>query len=502
MAESARLSIFISYSTEDEVFATKIGEELRRAFNPAVLKIALAAEFSLGTAWREQIEDDLDSADVLIIIATGQQKLSHSFTGFEVGYFKNSRKNKKKMQHFNFDRLILPIPIFTKTPDPVADIQSLQIDGPLNPLTIDPSVLKDLDRFIQKIDFKAKKNPLIKLFTRIQSIIKSAIDFSAEELEAFDSEIVECSRRLHTTVFNELKNRVSTDTFPERKIVLRIPGNERRTSGDPLSNATIEFFGRSFEVFGFGTPPSEQLSWPAFLSTIEVQKVAMGWNDAILTLVTEARGGQFDDNRQSITSIDQNHGYRMFVGRRIQYLSGLDEIHIYIVEIKARKSGDPTTSMLLKAISVGLRYRFMFLEDASEFSPRQFHVTLVDDFRARVTRLVQELDFLLWESQSAGLGEPENILKIYGQTLAPGEVDAQSDAWEEVKSKLYAVAQEVIAADTKDAMVSKKAKFISVLEEFCAKTVVMNREFTAKVIAALQDIVSNPPRQVSLRRVV
>jgi hypothetical protein len=120
----------------------------------------------------------------------------------------------------------------------------------------------------------------------------------------------------------------------------------------------------------------------------------------------------------------------------------------------------------------------------------------------RVTRLVQELDFLLWESQSAGLGEPENILKIYGLTLAPGEVDSQSDAWEEVKSKLYAAAQEVIATDTKDAMVSKKGKFISVLEEFCAKTVVMNREFTTRVAAALQDIVSNPPRQVSLRRVV
>ena len=84
-----------------------------------------------------------------------------------------------------------------------------------------------------------KKNPLIKIFTRIQSIIKSAIDFSAEELEAFDSEIVECSRRLHTTVFNELKNRVSTDTFPERKIVLRIPSNERRTSGDPLSKPPL-----------------------------------------------------------------------------------------------------------------------------------------------------------------------------------------------------------------------------------------------------------------------
>ena len=54
-----------------------------------------------------------------------------------------------------------------------------------------------------------------------------------------------------------------------------------------------------------------------------------------------------------------------------------------------------------------------------------------------------------------------------------------------VKSNLYAVAQEVVVADSKDAMVSKKAKFIGVLEEFCAETIVMNREFTSKVLTLL-----------------
>jgi hypothetical protein len=89
------------------------------------------------------------------------------------------------------------------------------------------------------------------------------------------------------------------------------------------------------------------------------------------------------------------------------------------------------------------------------------------------------------ESQSAGLGEPENILKIHGLAIAPGEIDAQAETWDVVKSNLYAVAQEVVVADSKDAMVSKKAKFIGVLEEFCAETIVMNREFTSKVLTLL-----------------
>ena len=93
-------------------------------------------------------------------------------------------------------------------------------------------------------------------------------------------------------------------------------------------------------------------------------------------------------------------------------------------------------------------------------------------------------------------------MKIYDLAIGPGEIDAQAETCDGVKSKLYAVAQEVVAANSKDAMVSKKAKFISVLEEFCAETIVMNREFTSKVLIALQNIVCNPPRQVTLRRVV
>ena len=60
--------------------------------------------------------------------------------------------------------------------------------------------------------------------------------------------------------------------------------------------------------------------------------------------------------------------------------------------------------------------------------------------------------------------------------------------------RMYTVAQEVVASDSKDAMVSKKTKFIDVLEEFCAETIVMNREFTSKVLIAHQNIVCNPPR--------
>ncbi len=82
MAED-RLHVFVSYSSEDRGLATAISDELRRAFNPTVLKLTIDVEFSLGANWRNRLKADLDDTDILLVVATGKQKVSHSFTGFE-----------------------------------------------------------------------------------------------------------------------------------------------------------------------------------------------------------------------------------------------------------------------------------------------------------------------------------------------------------------------------------------------------------------------------------
>src|SRR3954471_7171132 len=117
---SERLHVFLSYSTEDRDLATAIGEELRRAFSPAILKLTIDIEFSFGANWRERLEADLSETDILLIVATGRQKASHSFTGFEVGFFTGSTKHQPKMKGFpNQDRIIIPMAIFTRTPEAV-----------------------------------------------------------------------------------------------------------------------------------------------------------------------------------------------------------------------------------------------------------------------------------------------------------------------------------------------------------------------------------------------
>jgi hypothetical protein len=173
-----RLHIFISYSSEDRILATAIGEELRRTFNPAVLKLTIDVEFSLGANWRDRLKSDLDETDILLIVATGKPKASHSFTGFEVGYFDASIRHSPKMANFpTQDRMMIPIAVFTKTPDTVSDIEALQINVPFDPMLVDPMTLKNA---VQPADASDKKNAISKLFRCIQGIINESVQLTDE----------------------------------------------------------------------------------------------------------------------------------------------------------------------------------------------------------------------------------------------------------------------------------------------------------------------------------
>ena len=221
MAEE-RLHVFISYSTEDRDLATAIGDELRRAFNPAVLKLTIDVEFSLGANWRDKLKSDLDDTDILLVVATGKQKVSHSFTGFEVGYFDSSITHTPKMANFpTQDRIMIPIAVFTKTPETMSDIQALQINASFDPVVVDPAALKNAAKPAGAVNISVRKSPIFKLFKRIQGIINQSFHLNDEELDAFDRQLQESASRLIDIIHLELQKRVYLENFPERKIVVR-----------------------------------------------------------------------------------------------------------------------------------------------------------------------------------------------------------------------------------------------------------------------------------------
>src|ERR1700730_8527206 len=183
--ELPKLHVFISYASEDAVLAQAINAELKTAFSQAIIKTTLDSELKLGVDWRSRLEEALADADVLLIVATGRQKFSHSYTGFEVGFFGASKRIREQMRHFTSERLIIPIGILEKIPEALSDIESLNLTGALTPFLVDYDTLKNKQRLLENIESDTARNPLLKLFMRLKEVVQTRYPFDDDLTQDF-----------------------------------------------------------------------------------------------------------------------------------------------------------------------------------------------------------------------------------------------------------------------------------------------------------------------------
>jgi hypothetical protein len=417
--------------------AQAIDAGLRNAFPPGTFKIALASNLKIGSQWRTELEAALREADILLIIATGRSKPSHSYTGYEVGFFTASMDTNKYMKHFpSQERLIIPIGVLTKIPEALADIQGLNLTNELTPFLLEDETLKNKEQFLTSIATQPTKNPFSSLFKRLQSVVESRRRYDESVLDEVRARIAESATDLYKIFFEDFQNRVFTQRFPERKIIVRYPDAPIERLGDLPPETTLEFIGGTFEIFNINPPPDKPISWQKFINQMPLDDTSKEWTDIIKSLVISAKQGDLDENRRLLASSDRRRFFRLFISRSIIYYSKRTEVHIDVVEVKQRDYGTPKTTMLLKAIQVGLIYRTLFLEGASsEFSPQTIRVTMPEDLPNAVRKLLQELDYVLWLSTDAGLRKPQNINLIFPD-WPRGELEKRLKQWEKLKFDL------------------------------------------------------------------
>jgi hypothetical protein len=187
----------------------------------------------------------------------------------------------------------------------------------------------------------------------------------------------------------------------------------------------------------------------------------------------------------------------LFVSRIVTYVSTKTEIHIYIVQMIVRHYGNALTTRLLSAISIGLQFRFLFLEDDSKFRPTKFEFPLsmevskeLDAWKANVTELLGQMDLILREAQDQHLMDTELLARIWG----PGggqNVQDMMGVWDAARARLYSTAQLVLISSESE-FPARKVPFKDALKDLCAKTEVMNREYTLRALKAVAEEVGGP----------
>jgi hypothetical protein len=483
-----RVMIFISYASEDTELASSVGEELLQMFSLAPVDVFRDVGILGGDDYRTAIDNALDNTDILLVLLTDRLKPTYSYPGYEVGFFKKSIKDRPKI-FGDLDRVIIPVCIGSDNPDTMHYIQSIKI--PSDQIVKIPDATGTEENVADRA-VTNEQDPVSILLKRISDVVMSVVGMSIpkQNLDAFFRDKVPTSAaRLYRTISAYLQRRVSSETFPERKIIIRTDAPpEIRPDGADLSNATVELLGNSFQVFGFPDEKHREFAWTDFKKKMP-SELGSTWTEGIRSLITSVLLGDAD-NYHVVSSTKGDKAFRLFVSRIITYVSKKTEIHIYIVQMIVRHYGDPLTTRLLSAISIGLRYRFLLLEPESKFNSDKLAYPLtmnpsaeLDALKSITRELLSEMELVLRDANEANLLDPSLLELIWGAGSGD-QVRRMMGDWETARSRLYLAAQNVLGASGADST-ERKRLFLDALCGLKSETERMNREYTLRALHAL-----------------
>jgi hypothetical protein len=479
------LRIFLSYASEDKKLAQAIADRLTAAFKFSV-ELKYMSLFKSGSDFKSVIDYSLDAADILIVVATGKEKLSHTFTGYEIGYYRRSVVSRPYIdEQKKIPRMILPIAILADIPATVSEIQGLEI--------------KPNDRFFFEIDRDGiitgeKNDPIFELFLRIDDVLDklNPADRSQKQQDAIKEEY----RTQAQSFYGDLKVLLGTLPFhtdlPQSRLIVQIPPNVGVTEDEISGKIQFQCSGPTGGIFQAnvdeGDPRSEWLTWPSFQNFIGKEDTSLIWGDALLALINSTLKDESADTDQLVLSFDEKKLFRLFVAKSVMFFDRRRELTIYIIEVfRVADVGDPFTTYLAKGLDVALRYRSLFLESASPYGIAAMRFCNANDFKAKVHKMLKEIRYVLFESKDGDLDNNAFIMELYGgDEKAIEKVVGLMGIWNDQSAKLDRAARTIIAKN----VISDEDRnsFLPIVEEFVKSTAVINKSYTTRLVSSLEKL--------------
>jgi hypothetical protein len=175
---------------------------------------------------------------------------------------------------------------------------------------------------------------------------------------------------------------------------------------------------------------------------LQGRRFGASWRDAIVSVITSSLPNKVDiDNSQIIVSTDEKHVYRLILTTSTTYYNGKREFNIYLVEaLRPYDYGNKETTLLLKGLEIVCRFRFMFLEEMSQFSGHNVLAMNLERLPELAHNLLRELNFLRRDAQEVGLDQPNEWRAFVSWEV----IQRMSGNWEPLEKTIRATAGKIV----------------------------------------------------------
>jgi hypothetical protein len=392
----AKLEIFISYASEDVQLALALNKELSEYLDSDFTHVWIDIQgIRAGFELNDQIKLQLDKTDILIVVYTGQQKDSHGFTGLEIGYFMHVQSGPSGP----VQRRIVSL-YHRNPPGPTSGIRGV-------PFGIDdPHLAMTEEEYTASLTASITNQHPTSLF--LQDLENDVDSFRAlvglPPVAKQPAVRLQRVQQLMLAMFKIFKTRKDTEVNPQKKIVISVSDELSSQSNElPESSSLVPEGAGVMSIFGL---PDEKISWKDFLNR-SPDKYKLFWRDTIEFVILSSMDRLDADNSQIIIAEKDQTIYRVILSKRIKYYNGIQEFHLFFVEILRRNDfGDEHSTNLLKALGLCCRFRFLFFEKKSEFSSYNFSVQSDANAREKARHLLKELNLIRRDSMEANLDDP------------------------------------------------------------------------------------------------
>ena len=413
-SESKSLKLFLSYAAEDQTISDVLANCLSAAFGDRI-ELARMSTFEMGAAWRQDINQYLNRADVLIAIASGRLKPGHSFTGYEIGAFDCSRgKSAAMLTYPNCSRIAIPFAVLCGVPAALSEYEGVDIDPEVFDRTDDVTGSEENDKAGARAD-QVPTNYSQKIFKFLWNI-EELLDKAEGRTPRFETQkarsqvLQDQAHQLFRALKASLLTREKRIDRPQSKLIIRVKSGSETVR---ITDAEISIEGPCRSAFGIETSPGETICWEKFAPRA-ADDIKATWKATLERLMSLASKGEFVDDR--LTSFDRDKTLRVFISKVVRFFDDKREFHMYVVDLTRRSDfGDRETTLLQNALRVGLTYRSMFLEKTSQFRPQLVRNVRPADLPGVVRKLSQELEYLLQFARDSELDDVSNIVAILGE---------------------------------------------------------------------------------------
>lgn len=430
------LRIFISYASEDVVIATALSKCLRDALGDAFAEISIDRWFlQAGAEFKRQIEATLEKTDVFISLYTG---LNKQWPAWEVGFFERVMRDPAKAP--TSQRAVVPM-FLDAMPPTIAGYQGIG-------LSIKPEHLQgsshEFDSALQEI---GPQDPMCQFLVMMQSRVDSyrAAGGFPQARRTEDNDPVRCVRTLKQQIFRYLKTTVEDTIRPQKQLLIRTSGAAlENTDLDLPANATLIPVGQGNPMSSiFGLTDTER-TWQKFVEETASNEHAESWRTAIFSVVTSSFPSRVDvDNSQIVVSNDNSKTYRVILSSTIKYFDDKREFNFYFVQSLPRTEfGDELTTLLLRALELSCRFRFMFFEKSSPFSAYSIRLANAVTLPTQAARIMRELNLLRKDARDVGLDEVGQWLKL----VEPGHLATVMLIYKEKAAMLNKIVGRILEA--------------------------------------------------------